>query len=306
MKISFLKYIAGMMGVCLAFTLASCGDDDNYSPGKPTAEGAVCAYFNSDNTSDFILEPEDSVIELSVSRKDTTVASAIPLKVVYRDTVAISVPDTVYFDKGVSTQTITIGVKGLEAKKKYNFRIAIDEESADHYSVQDGTTVFNGSVVMSQWTMLKDNMTFYYIDLNKLPDVASEMYQLEGVNKFYITNFMGSGNSMYFTIKGTNVNPNKPSSWNGEIVPIEGMGAAVFDYTTYKLNYVVAGYDDEGYYIYDYSYGGVDINYMDWYGGYGYGAYYSMISYSQNYIYLYGYVSSSVYNGYVGVYGVWN
>lgn len=80
MKISILKYIAGIMSVCLAFTLASCSDDDNYSPGKPTAEGAVGAYFNSDNTTDFVLEPEDSVIELSVSRKDTTVASAIFVK----------------------------------------------------------------------------------------------------------------------------------------------------------------------------------------------------------------------------------
>ena len=305
MNIKFVKYIVCIALLHLTSTLVSCSDNDNYSPGKPTAEGAVGVYFASTNEADYILVPEDSVIELTVARSDSSEACSVPVHVDYSDTTSISVPESVYFEKGQGTQTLTIGINGLQVKKTYKFRLSFDENYADHYSVKNGTSQFDCSVVVSQWVLLKDSVEFYYIDHKELPSTYSQMYQLEGVNRFYMTNFMGSGASLYYSIKGSGVNPSKPNSWNGEIVPYEGMGAAIFDYSTYKLNYVVCGLDSDGYYIYNWKCNDVNIDFLDWYGGYSYGAYYSMIDYSLNYIYLYGYISSDVYSGFVGIYGVW-
>lgn len=309
-KFSFLRYAAGIMVTCLAFTLSACGDDDDYTPGKPTAEGAVGAYFDSSNTSAFVLTAKDKSIELTISRKDTASAVTIPIQVVSEDTTAIQVPESVSFAKGDSTQTLTIGVKGLTPKKLYNFKLAIDESAADHYSIQDGTTIFRGSVIVSQWKKVKENMTFYYYNNSKLPENTSEMYNLEGVNQFYITNFMGSGTSMYFSIddsyaENVTFNAEDESTWVGEIIPVNGKGVATFDYSTYKLHYVWLGADANGNDIYNWSIGDTDINYYDWYGGYNYYTY-SWIDCSQNYIYLYGYISSNKYEGYAQVYGVWN
>ncbi len=303
-KMSFLKYTASILGVCLATTLSSCSCDDDYKPGSPTTEGAVCAYFDKDNTSAFVLTPEDESIQLIISRSDTTLAATVPIKVVSEDTTAIKVPESVSFAAGEKTQTLTIETKGLTTKKQYNFKLAIDESAANHYIEQEGTTIFQGSVIVSQWTKLKEDILFYYNQHSELPSTNSDLYQLEGVNQFYLTNFMGSGVSLYFSISGTDINLNDPSTWTGEIIPVEGKGAAIYDQNTYKLNYVWLGLDDNGEDIFNWNVDGLDIEYFDWYGGYNYSTY-SWIDYSQNYIYLNGYISSTKLTGYVTVYGIW-
>lgn len=303
-KISFLKHTAGILGVCLALALAACGSDDNYTPGQPTAQGAVGAYFDKDNTSSYVLSPDDESIELTVSRADTTRAVTVPIRVVSEDTTAIKVPDSVSFAAGEKTQTLTIETKGLAIKKRYNLKLAIDESAANHYVEQEGTTIFQASIIVSQWTKVKENIQFYYYQHNELPTNQSDLYQLEGVNQFYLSNFMGSGTSMYFSISNSYINLDDPDTWTGEIVPVHGKGVAVYDCQTYKLNYVWLGNDADGNDIFNWTVDGLDIDYFDWYGGYNYAAY-SWIDCSQNYIYLNGYIGCSKLTGYVSVYGVW-
>ncbi len=298
--------------IALAFgltvsALAACSDDDNYSPGSPVESGAQGAYFTSSNAAEYILEPEDSSFQIVVGRRDSTLAASVALNTVYSDTAAIILPDSAHFDAGQKYDTITVDARGLTPKTKYSFRFAVDKKDADHYSKQDGSTTLDAYVIVSQWKKIHENAEFYYYGLtSKLPTTYSDIYTLEGVNKFYISNFMGSGNDFYFTLTpdGAKFNANNIESLCGEMVPVEGMGAYAFDYTTYKLNYVVSGVDENGYYIYNWNVGDVAIDYLDWYGGYNYGPY-SWIDFSQKYIYLYGYISSSAYTGFVQIYGVW-
>ncbi len=306
-KFSFPRYAAGMLSVCLAFNLASCSDDDDYSAGKPTQAGAVGAYFDSSNTTSFVLTPEDETIGLTVSRTKTDTACVVPISMVSGDVEAIQVPESLSFAAGDSVQTLTIGINGLTKKKTYNFKLAIGESAADHYSAtQNGTTVYSGSVIVSQWKQLKDNVKFYYYMNDKLPENTSELWQLDGVNNFYFTNFMGSGESMYFSISGgSGMNLDDMKTLTGEIVPFNGKGAATFDYSTYKMHYVWLGLDENGYDIYNWSVGDTNISSFGWYGGYDYAAD-SWIDCSQNYVYLKGYINSAKVTGYVDVYGVWN
>lgn len=308
-KNSLIRYAAGILSVCLAFTLSSCSSDDDYTPGAPTAEGAIGAYFDSSNSTSFVLTPEEESIQLTVSRKNADDAAVVPINIVSEDTTAIQVPESIEFAAGDSTQTLTIGVKGLNTKKTYNFKLAIGESAADHYAIQDGTTIYSGSVIVSQWKQIKDSMRFYFYGNDNLPEAKSEMWQLDGVNQFYITNFMGTGVSMYFSIDDTHAedvtfNADDESTWVGEIIPVNGKGAATFDYSTYKMHYVWLGVDSNGSDIYNWRIGDTSIDYFDWYGSYDYYTY-SWIDCSQNYIYLYGYISSNKYTGYAQVYGVW-
>ena len=306
-KLSFMKYAAGMLGVCLTLALAACSDDDNYTPGEPTAAGAVGAYFDSTNSTDFILTPDQESIELTVSRNKTESAVEVPITATGDAATAVEVPATVSFAAGESTQTLTIGVKGLETKKQYTLNLAIGESQADHYAIQDGTTAFSCTVAVSEWKKLKENIQFYYYSpYLGLPSVYSDLWQLDGVNNFYLTNFLGSGTDFYFTLNGTQIDFNDPATFTGEVVPVEGKGATVYDYGDYgyKLNYVVTGTDDWGYNIYSWNYEGATVNYFDWYGGYNYKTY-SWLNYSEEYFYFYGYASSSAFEDYAIVYGVW-
>ncbi len=240
-KLSFLQYTAGILSVCLAFALASCGDDDNYTPGEPTAEGAVGAYFDSSNKTSFTLTPEDESIELTVSRNDTKSAAVVPITATGEAAEVMQVPESLSFAAGEETQTLVIGVKDIEAKKFYSLTLAIGESQADHYAVQNGATSFSCSVSKSQWIKLKENIRFYYYSpYQALPDCYSELWQLEGMNKFYFTNFLGSAANMYFTLSGSGIDFNDESTLTGEIVPSYGEGAVTYDYpdSYYKENYV--------------------------------------------------------------------
>ncbi len=305
-KFPFPAYMTGIFGLCLTFALSSCSDSDGYGPGALTPEGVVGAYFDSNNTTEFILTPQEESIELTISRKDTSEAAVVPITVVSKDTAAIQVPESVAFAAGDSTQTLTIGIKGLNEKKEYAFKLAIGESAADHYTQQNGTTTFKGSVIVSQWKKLKDEVSFSYYQNDNLPETESEFWQLDGINRFYFSDFLGSGTKMIFSIKSSDFNPDVDSTWVGEIVPSQSEGVVTFDYSTYKMHYVTLGMDDAGEYVYNWSVDNVAISSFGWYGGYDYSSSsWFNLKDSTKKVYLSGYIESDKYTGYVKVYGNW-
>lgn len=296
MKNKIFKYSFCLLAAA-AFSLTACESDDDYTPGEPTAANSVGAYFNSSNSSTIILTPEESSFTLTVSRTKTADAVTVPLVVEKVDTAAIEIPTSVSFAAGEATQDITVSCKGLTAKKQYGFTVKIGEEAADHYTIVDGTSEFKGSVVVSSWEKLK-SVKIYSTDVAAIPASYSDLYQLDGVNQFYLKNFMGSGTDLYFTISGTDFDVNNVAASSGEIVPFKG--AETVDYSSYKENYILTSAADG----YSWTTDGVNYSYFMWYGGYDYNTY-SWIDFSQSYIYMSAYISSDVYEGYASVYGVW-
>ncbi len=309
-KFSFPAYMTGIFGLCLTFALSSCSDSNGYGPGALTPDGVVGAYFTSDNSTEFILTPQVENIQLTISRKDASQAAVVPITVVSKDTAAIQIPESVAFAAGDSVQVLNIGIKGLNEKKEYGFKLAIGESAADHYTQQNGTTMFKGSVIVSQWKKLKDKVTFgFYLNdkkTDKLPETESEFWQLDGINRFYFTDFLGSGTKMTFSIKSSDFNPDVDSTWVGEIVPSQSEGVVTYDYTTYKMHYVTLGFDNAGDYVYNWSVGGVNVTSFGWYGGYDYNTS-SWFNYNDTIkkVDLSGYIDSDKYTGYARVYGNW-
>lgn len=296
-----ISYIYTMLAAVLLVGFTSCSDDDDYQPGKPAAEGNVGAYFASDNAADQVLTAENTSFTLTVSRSNTEEAVTVPINVVYSDTTAIRIPSSVSFEAGQSTAELTVNCDGLALKKQYGYGITIGDEAADHYKVQDGTATFQGTVVVSEWVKLH-NVMFYFSQTDGMPTTYSDLYQLDGVNKFYLSNFLGSDTDLYFSVSGTSFTLDDLNTSEGELVPYAG--AEVEDYGTYKENYLLTSASDG----YSWSTGGVDFSYLMWYGGYDYNTY-SWIDFhegSAGYIYMSAYVSSSVTTGYANLYGVWN
>ena len=241
-NIKFFRYLGLAISAGLLLGFSSCSDDDDYAPGNPAPDNCMGVYFDAGNAAEFILTPDQETVDVKVCRKDAAEAASVPVKVEYTDTAAIQVPATVEFAQGEKEATLTISVKGLTPKKKFGFKIDVDEAYADPYTKQDGSTVLQSSVLVSQWTKVLENVQFYYAGFTDLPVTYSDIYQLEGVNQFYITNMLGSGADLYFKINGT-FNADNLADCSGELVPDEGKGAAIYDYQTYKENYIVAGVD---------------------------------------------------------------
>lgn len=303
-NIKFFRYLGLAVSAGLLLGFSSCSDDDDYAPGNPAPDNCMGVYFDAGNAAEFILTPDQETVDVKVCRKEAAEAASVPVKVEYTDTTAIQVPATVEFAQGEKEATLTISVKGLTPKKKFGFKIDVDEAYADPYTKQDGSTVLQSTVLVSQWKKVLENVRFYYAGFTDLPVTYSDIYQLEGVNQFYITNMLGSGADLYFKINGT-FNADNLADCSGELVPVEGKGAAIYDYQTYKQNYIVAGVDSStGDYLWNWTVGDVNINSFMWYGGYDYSTY-SYIDFTQKYIYLNGYIDSSVEQQSVNVYGVW-
>ena len=306
MKKNSISRYASLVGVAVAMLLftACDGDENTYVPGAETPEGCIGVYFEGMQSGTIIATPGEESIAITLKRAKTENAVSVPLIVKSVDTTAIQIPETVEFAAGEAQATANVGIKGLYAQKIYRFTLAVDEAYADHYTQVNGATQYTASVMVAQWELFKKNAQFFYDGVSvATPVYYSDIYKLSGVNKFYIKNFMGSGNDMYFTVGG-NYDENNLSSSNGELLPIAGDGIVVDNYPDegYKYYEITAAKGDEywetnGFYTY----------YFGWYGGPNYSTW-SYIDFTYKYIYLSGYLEaygSDSIQSWCTLYGVW-
>ena len=131
MKINkiFLFAAVALMGT----TVVSCGDDDDFEPGKPAGSNNV--YFVDE--ADQALELTASSFTITVGRADGGSALSIPLKKVQVASV-FTVPETVDFAAGETEKEVTIGMSSDAAPfTDYTLRLAIPEEYTNPYIQQD-------------------------------------------------------------------------------------------------------------------------------------------------------------------------
>ena len=221
MKTKILSIACILLGAIL--TMASCSDDDNYSPGEPNAEGAVGAYFSNSNVASVTVIPTRTDFDLTVSRLDSTAAADVAVNVEDVDTTGINFPSTVHFDAGQGTTTLHVTTSGLTIGESYHYTITIDPKQVDHYAIYDGSPTFIGTIVVKarepKWEKRFSQVDFstYYITDSPFADYYSDVYQFDNENQFYIDDFLGSGSKLYFHIDGT-FDANDLSKCNGTMV----------------------------------------------------------------------------------------
>lgn len=195
------KYIYMICASLVAVFLAACDDknDSGFVPSEPTPAGCMQVFFNKSNPTEFVLQPgETKPITIEVSRKDTAETAEVPIVCKYADS-ALEIPKTVKFEKGDSVAAITIGYSNLEMSKTYAFSLAVAEGYADHYSIQDGATVYSGSVMQTVWEVAKEDVKIYYPYGGSYLTWTTNMERLKGTGRYRIKDFLGSGLDFVFT-----------------------------------------------------------------------------------------------------------
>ncbi len=220
--------ISAMFAVALAVSATSC-KEDSYKPGPETADGTVSAYFTSDNEANVIITPEEyaesNTVTLFVHRKIADESVSIPVIVTYKDD-KFDIPSAVKFDAGDADTTLVITMNGLEQKKEYAYSIHLDDKFVDHYTINDGSDVFTGSVMIAKWVKVVEDAVFYYSD-SVFDPTYSDIYWLDGQNRFYIEDFLGSEINLGFRIKHYNdkgkeaFSASDTTTWNGIFEPTD-------------------------------------------------------------------------------------
>ena len=210
--------------------LGSCSSDDSYERAPQVAADVAGAYFANSNSSSDILTPEDYASQpadtLKVLRKSTKGDVSVPV-VVDRADAVFDIPSAVNFKDGDSIASLVVKYQNMETRTEYKYTIHLDESGTNPYTKVDGSEVFNYTVMISSWEKVVEGaqIKLYY---GEIPTTTSDIYHLDGVNKFYIENFLGSGVNLSFKIipadkSGTYTedafDPEDMSTWTGSFVP---------------------------------------------------------------------------------------
>ena len=216
MKNINLTLYAAAASLCLS--LASCAEE-SYEPGPEPAKDCMEAFFLSDNSSEYILGTESTSITLTVGRLKADNAASIPVIVEAKDEV-FKVPSTVEFQAGESTTELTVSFEGIETKKEKAFTIRLADDYVNPYSVHDGSDVFSATVLVSSWKKVVSDAQFWFSSILKV-STFSDIYWLDGFNRFRIENFLGTGVDLSYTILNPDFDIEDLSTWQGEFSPLD-------------------------------------------------------------------------------------
>lgn len=195
----FIYHIPMLLAV--AFALVACNDkaDSDYTPASPTPATSMQVYFDASNENGIIVASGQKTAEVTVSRVKDTEAAVVPI-IIKQAAAELSIPDTVKFEAGSKTATLTISIANITKDKAYDFSLAIPEEYVDHYTKLNGSEVYNSYVLQADWNTYVENDTITW----KVNSVEHTWYtpieRLGSTNRYRIKNFVDSGQDMVFTV----------------------------------------------------------------------------------------------------------
>lgn len=220
-----------LLTVSALLTLGACSSDDAWLPGDADVP-TMGVFFKGLDKYNVTVEADDShVFTGQVERLDATEEATVPLKVVSCPE-GVLVPESVYFAAGETSATITIDVTDMAPKTSGTVTLEIDPAYASMYGA--GSSVLSMNIeITGGWVLLADDLKLEYY-YGKYPDETTELYALEGSNRFKIPNFMNSGIDFVFTVSSTTYS-------YPYIIP----------YTNYVYSESEYDIEDEGWYLYD-------------------------------------------------------
>ena len=213
-----IKYILYTAASVLCLSMTSCSEN-GYEPGPEPSRDCMEAYFLSSNPSEYILGSESTSVTLEIGRLKADNAASIPVIVEAKDEV-FKVPSTVEFQAGEATARLTVSFEGIEIQKEKRFTIRLADEYVNPYTVHDGSDVFSATVLVSSWKKVVNNAQFWFSSILNV-STFSDIYWLEGLNRFRIENFLGTGIDLSYTILNPDFKADDLSTWQGELSPLD-------------------------------------------------------------------------------------
>lgn len=267
----------------LLLATASCGSDDNYTPGPEVSQGNQNVYFSNENQNELLVTSDgDKSVSLKVVRKATSGNLTVPV-VTDSKNGDLNIPESVTFEDGdsiaelkITYTTFTVGMK---------FSIHLSDDYTNPYVEKAGSTHF-----MASLEQLNKVCTVSYASDTRFAGVTtSAIYAYNGQNKFVWKDFLGSGLDMMFTVdtsktEGAAFDASDLSKLKGDIIPksnytttdsgwylTDGLGTKKYP------TWTPAGSDEPVtkflfWSWYSYSYSFIDFSPKAGYGGYFYSA----------------------------------
>ena len=195
----FIYQITWMLVMALGFTACDDKSDSDYVPGAPTPENSMQVYFDAANASDFVVAPENTSVDITVSRGNATEAAEVPI-ICKEKADGLTIPSTVKFEAGQKTAILSVGFGQLEENKQYAFSLAVDEAYADHYAKLNGSTTYSGYVVETTWKPYIDNVKMTWTVGGVQQTWNTTIERLGTLNRYRFRDFLGSGLDMTFSI----------------------------------------------------------------------------------------------------------
>lgn len=215
------------VAMIVAASFTACSDDDNYEWADKVSENNPGVYFAASNPSSVLLTQEEYAakqsVTVTVKRLNTNGDLAVPVVIDDADKV-FSIPTVANFKAGEAETTIEVACPGMEISKSYSFIVHIDDAYCNPYAKTDGSPNYKFKATLIRWVKVTEG-TFTWSN-GEFSNSKSDIYWLEGQNRFRINNFLGSGINWECYILATdpvndksfskaNFNPNDRSTWRG-------------------------------------------------------------------------------------------
>lgn len=289
-----------MAAAALPLALASCGGDDDYTPGAEVADDCPNVYFPSSNEETLYLYPEDveasrggemsSAVKLA--RPDGKGELTVPI-VVDTKSDDVTVPESVTFADGDTLAYLDISYKNPEQGLKASFHVG--EGYSNPYLMTDGSPYFQLSInVLAKVCDVTYSSAQKSSGTNRsyFAQVKSEIYNCMGQNRFIWKNLLGANVDVSFEVILPDTVQFDPDTLSNTIGQINFLNH-VYDYYDYGYVFLMDDNNDflawtpEGqdvtitaFYMYDYHYtvySGSSAGYSfidlkprsdEWYSGY--------------------------------------
>lgn len=201
MKHTLRYFLPAAAAIALALTACDSNADDNYQPGQPTDPNCPAVYICADNEADILRTPDDEFTSFDIrfARLKTDQAIDIPVNVTSPGDF-FQFPATVSFAAGEAETVMHVAVVGdVPRSTKLSYTLKLDPKNVDLYAATNGGSTFTGSVLIADWKPFLQNVPFVPSNIYT-QTVYSDIYKLEGANKFRIENFINSGITLYFSM----------------------------------------------------------------------------------------------------------
>lgn len=196
-----LKASAYLLAAAAITALSACSNDSDftYTPAEEVSPDCPAVYFAASNPVETIFSPdEESGITIKVGRVLTSGELTVP--VIATDVAeGLIVPSSVTFAAGEAVTELTIDASGLPAGTIASYTLSVPDEYINPYAKTPGIGTFTGRVACAEWKLWADNVEFSFE--NKYEPIYGQIYELEGVGKYYIPNFLNTGLDLYFTME---------------------------------------------------------------------------------------------------------
>lgn len=201
-----LKASLYLMAASAIAALSSCSNDSDYSyvPGEVVSPDCPAVYFAASNPVESIFSPdEEAGIVIKVGRIRTTGELTVPI---LASDVAegIKVPSSVTFADGEAEAQLIVDASGIPAGSIASYTVAFPSEYINPYAKTPGIGSFTGRIACAEWKLWADNVEFTFED--RYDPIYGQIYELQGVGKYYIPNFLNTGLDLYFTMENSKSN----------------------------------------------------------------------------------------------------